>query len=51
MIMMTHQNQEPGDQDLYDLAAVQTLTMGGTVYVVEPEDIPGGGNLAAAVRY
>jgi hypothetical protein len=46
-----HQEYEPGDQDLLDLAAVQTLAMGGTVYVVDPEEIPNGGNLAAAVRY
>jgi hypothetical protein len=43
--------EEPqnGDRDLLDLAATQTLLMGGTVFVVE--DVPGGGELAAAVRY
>lgn len=40
---------QPGDRDLLDLAATQTLLMGGTVFVVD--DVPGGGELAAAVRY
>ena len=40
---------EPGDRDLLDLAATQTLLMGGTVFVVD--DVPGGGEVAAVVRY
>ena len=40
---------EPGDRDLLDLAATQTLMMGGTVFMVD--DVPGGGELAAVVRY
>jgi hypothetical protein len=43
-----HEEAEPGDEDLLDFAAVQTLSNRGTVYVVEPESIPGGA-LAAAV--
>lgn len=40
---------QPGDQDLLDLAAIQTLLMGGTVFVVD--NVPGNGDLAAVVRY
>ncbi len=40
---------EPGDHDLLDLAAVETLTRGGVVYAVA--QVPGGGDLAAVFRY
>jgi hypothetical protein len=40
---------QPGDRDLLDLAATQTLMMGGTVFVVD--GVPGNGDLAAVVRY
>jgi hypothetical protein len=40
---------QPGDRDLLDLAATQTLMMGGTVFLVN--DVPGDGDLAAVVRY
>jgi hypothetical protein len=46
-----HENKQAGDQDLYDFAAVQTLLSGGQVYVVEPEEIPGGKPVAAILRY
>lgn len=42
---------EPGDEDLLDLAALQTVLKGGTVYAVEPEAVPGGAPLAALFRY
>lgn len=37
--------------DLYDLAAVETWRHGGEVYIVEPDDMPGEGELAAVFRY
>lgn len=37
--------------DLYDLAAVRTWSTGGDVFVVEPEDVPGEGEVAALLRY
>jgi hypothetical protein len=43
--------REAGDADLLDLAAVETLTKDGTVYVVAPADVPGGGDAAAILRY
>ncbi len=44
-------NDEAAGRDLLDLAAAGTLQNGGTVYVVEAEDVPGGGDVAAIFRY
>lgn len=41
----------PGDQDLLDQAAVQTLLHGGTVYAVDPGDVPDDAPVAALLRY
>lgn len=46
-----HPEFESGDQDLLDLAVVQTLSNGGTVYGLEPESMPGQAELAAIFRY
>lgn len=46
-----HESPEPGDQDLLDLIAVETLFRRGTVYAVPPEVVPGGDCLAAVFRY
>jgi len=46
-----HEREEPGDEDLGDFAAVHTLLTGGAVYIVEPEEVPNGGPLAAVFRY
>ncbi len=46
-----HPSEQPGDQDLLDLAAAAAFAGGGLVYVVEPDDVPGGGLLAAVFRY
>jgi len=46
-----HEEAKPGDEDLLDLAAVQTLLNGGTVYAVELEKVPDGASLAAVFRY
>ena len=46
-----HDEEEPGDDELLDLAAMQTMMHGGTVYGVKPEEIPGGGLLAAIYRF
>jgi len=46
-----HQEADPNDEDLFDLTAMQTLMNGGKVYVVEPDRIPDGGELAALFRY
>lgn len=46
-----HDQEQPGDEELLDLAAMQTLLHGGTVYGVPPEDVPGGQPLAAVYRF
>ena len=42
---------EPEDIDLIDLAAYQTLSHSGTIYVLKPEDMPGGTPLSAITRF
>jgi hypothetical protein len=46
-----HESAQPGDQDLLDLIAVETLLRKGTVYAVSPDRVPGGDCLAAVFRY
>jgi hypothetical protein len=46
-----HDREKIGNQDLFDLAAVSTLAAGGAVYVVDRDDVPGDGPIAAAFRY
>lgn len=44
---------EGGDraEDLLNRSAVETLGNGGVVFAVEPSEVPGGGPLAAIMRY
>jgi hypothetical protein len=51
LMLEQHAEEEPGDDELLDLAAAQTLRHDGTVYGVKPEDVPGGQLLAAVYRY
>ena len=46
-----HQEFQPGDRDLFDLAAVNTLLKGGTVYALDPDKMPEKAQLAAIYRY
>lgn len=46
-----HEGAESGDGDLLDLAAVQTLLNSGTVYALDPEEMPDGATVAALFRY
>ncbi len=46
-----HAESEPGDEDLLDLAAVQTFLNGGSVYAVAPDEVPGSEPLAALLRW
>lgn len=41
----------PANEDLLDLAAMHTLLNSGQVYAVRPEELPGGGDIAAILRY
>ncbi|MEA5571427.1 hypothetical protein [Calothrix sp. UHCC 0171] len=46
-----HSEQQAGDEDLMDLAALHTLLNGGKVFAVAPEKVPGNAPLAAILRY
>lgn len=46
-----HERPESGDVDLLDAAAAQAWLHGGTVFAVPPEEVPGGRQLAAVLRY
>jgi hypothetical protein len=50
-LVATHFHPEPGDEDLAELATAETVSHGGAVYSVEPEDMPEGVALAAVYRY
>jgi hypothetical protein len=39
------------DQDLLNVAAMETFVAGGTVYAVPPDEVPGRGSVAAVFRY
>lgn len=41
----------PGNEDLLDLAASETILNSGQVFAVPREQMPGGGDLAAILRY
>jgi len=40
-----------GNEDLLDFAAIQALSNGGTVYAVNPKEVPGDASIAAVFRY
>jgi hypothetical protein len=46
-----HEEAQPGDTDLLDMAAVHTLLHDGTVYAREPASMPEGAKVAAILRY
>jgi Bacterial archaeo-eukaryotic release factor family 7 len=49
-VILKHE-PKPEDEDLFDFAATQTLLNSGQVFAVPPEQIPGGGEVAATLRY
>jgi len=46
-----HPSRLPGDRDLFDVVALQSLATGGEVFAVAPGEVPGGGEIAATLRY
>jgi hypothetical protein len=46
-----HEHAIPDDQELLNLAAIYTLTNGGMVYTLQPDELPDGVKLAASFRY
>ncbi len=51
MTVDLHSEPEPDDEDMLDLAAIQTLINGGKVYTVKSQEMPNGAPLAAIFRY
>ena len=41
----------PENEDLLDLAAIHTILNSGQVYAMQPEELPGDGDVAAILRY
>ena len=41
----------PDNEDLLDFAAMHTILNAGQVYAVQPEELPGDGDIAAILRY
>lgn len=50
-VLEEHDTRGPGDHDLADVAAAETLRHGGLAFVVPESDVPGGGTAAATLRY
>jgi hypothetical protein len=50
-VAVEHDTRRPGDRDLLDIAAIETLTHGGRVYVVPRSELPPHMPVAATVRY
>ena len=46
-----HDEEQAGDEDLLDIAAVQTLLHGGSVFALHSEEMPRDDSLAAVFRY
>lgn len=50
-VVSGHDNPQPGDQDLLNLAVVQTILHGGSVYALAPSEMPEASGIAALLRY
>jgi hypothetical protein len=48
--VVVHERARPGDEDLLNLAAIHTLSCGGTVYALPADEAPGG-EVAAAIAW
>ncbi|MCI0390985.1 MAG: hypothetical protein MOB07_19745 [Acidobacteria bacterium] len=46
-----HADAQQCDEDLLELTALRTLATGGTVFAVEPQQMPDSGSVAAIFRY
>ncbi len=46
-----HPQAQPGDEDLFDFTAIQTIINGGKVYMQKQDGVPDGQELAALYRY
>jgi hypothetical protein len=46
-----HEERQPGDEDLLDLAVEHTVLTDGVVYAIKAEEVPGRSPLAAVFRF
>ena len=46
-----HETKQPGDEELINLAAVSTLQNRGTVYSMDPSELPGESPVSAILRF
>jgi Bacterial archaeo-eukaryotic release factor family 7 len=46
-----HTSPEPGDEDLVNEVAIQTIVKHGAIYAITPQAIPGASPVAAVFRY
>jgi hypothetical protein len=46
-----HAEAQRDDEDLLNVAAVETLLSSGTVYAVDPDEMPDAAAIAAVLRY
>lgn len=51
MAVDLHPEPETDDEDMLDFAAIHTLLNGGTVYAVEPDQMPDKVQAAAIFRF
>lgn len=50
-LVQLHGTRQPGDEDLLEVAAIETACHGGTVFTVESEELPNDSSIAAIYRY
>ncbi len=50
-LVQLHATRRPGDEDLLELAAVETASHGGTVFALESDELLGESPIAATYRY
>ena len=50
-LVQLHATRQPGDEDLLELAAVETASHGGTVFSLESDELLGESPIAAVYRY
>jgi len=46
-----HDQRQPRDEDLLNVVAIQSVLHRGAVYMLPPQEIPGGSDIAATFRY
>lgn len=50
-VALLHDERRPGDFDLIDCAAAETLIRHGQIYALAHRNVPGGEQIAAIFRY